>query len=173
MLLPCFPAQLGAGPAFAFSIEDMQGTSVFKGVFVERSSPDDGGLRRIVRAELMNVRNEATFAHCSFTAGVVDVIAIGQGSGKVDSQPFAKLSANTAFAEGCGFAAVTCAGDMVQFESDISRTTVRVSDKGGRLLALVEPVPQGGKRVVRVGPGVDVGFMVLSLLGMDLLQQSS
>jgi len=81
---------------------------------------------------------------------------------KESRQPFAFMRMNG----DKSFEAEACTGQVVRFEGSLS-SQIRAKDSNGVLLGVSDKSPGGYS--LRVGPLVDVGFMVTSLLAMDLM----
>jgi len=81
--------------------------------------------------------------------------------------PFGEITAKDAW----GFVVAVRDGARIYIRGDKDLGNVTITDSNARLMAIGEPLPEDPmSRGVRVGPHVDAGFIVLSLLGLDMLK---
>jgi hypothetical protein len=139
-----------------FTVDDSMGKPAFRVGW----SPESR------RLDLMSVGSEVTFAHGRVEGGGV---IIYQGPVNLPVGCFADLWPDPAFADGQNYSATTQGGYKVLFRPDGNSGNMTATDKDGRLLSICETT-QAERRNLRIGPLVDVGFIVLTVLGIDVLQ---
>jgi hypothetical protein len=150
----------------SFTVDDAKGSPAFM-IKLTPFCLTPGGLEAR-RIDLYSVCGEVVFAHCCVGDADAGTVTIYQGAAKQAGTRFAEVRQDMGMEDGTGYTATVCAnGYQVILRGDWRRGSMNANDSDGRLLAISEPVQD--KRSIRVGPLVDVGFIVLTILGMDLL----
>jgi len=155
LVVPSLQDQSFRGGRVQMSICDTSGSGILSTEVLE--SADRGG----IRLRLTSVGGDTVWASCRAgdSGGRKASMALHT---KESRQPFAFMRMNP----DKSFEAEACTGQVVRFEGSLS-SQIRAKDSNGVLLG-VSDKSRGGYSL-RVGPLVDVGFMVTSLLAMDLM----
>jgi len=139
-------------------INDTEGTSLLRGVSFKNVQPDG------TRIMLQSRDGSVTWGRCKET-GRRAMFKLHRGD---DPEPWGTIQ----MTRGGKLSLQTMTGHRVKFEeaqgSAGRRNTLRLLDSYGVLLCLSE-MSVGG-RAVRVGPLVDIGFVILSHLAIDVFQ---
>lgn len=171
LLVPRLPPK-GAGNEGKISVADAMGVSIFQAEFRPSLIGQADGKRMI----LTSSATENIFATCR-DAKPVAPPADREGYGLMIhnhlEQPIGVLRSETPARS--SYTLLTRQGVRIQVQGDIKAGAVTITDQQGRLLATAETkgTTNGGLRSVRVGPLVDAGLMVLSILGIDLLEHDA
>jgi len=142
-------------------INDTEGSSILRGVIFKKAQPD--GTRIMLQSRDGNI----TWGRCIDT-GRRNRFKLCGRSDDPEIQNWGTIEMK----QGGALSLVTSNGHKVKFEQSTGpagrRKTLRLVDGYGVLLCLSE-MSVGG-RAVRVGPLVDIGFVMLSHLAMDVFQ---
>lgn len=147
------------------SVADIRGSSVFRAKWEE----GDAGKK----ISLISASQETfVFGCCGQTAsssrpGVPPTMIIQYADGR----QFGSLGADATEA-GSSYVVSTPRGRLWKFKGDAHLGNLNAMDGQSRLLAIAEPDFRG-ERCVRIGPQVDVGLMILSMMAIDLLESKA
>jgi len=155
LVVPSIQDQSFRGGRVQMNITDLSGSEILSTEVLE--STDRGG----IRLRLTSTSGDTVWASCRAgdSGGRKASMALHN---KESRQPFAFMRMNG----DKSFEAEACTGQVVRFEGSLS-SQIRAKDSNGVLLGVSDKSPGGYS--LRVGPLVDVGFMVTSLLAMDLM----
>eukprot|EP00930_Biecheleria_cincta_P074236 TRINITY_DN61435_c0_g1_i1.p1 TRINITY_DN61435_c0_g1~~TRINITY_DN61435_c0_g1_i1.p1 ORF type:complete len:389 (-),score=84.90 TRINITY_DN61435_c0_g1_i1:107-1273(-) len=142
-------------------INDTEGSSILRGVIFKKAQPD--GTRIMLQSRDGNI----TWGRCIDTGRKTRFKLSGR-SDDPEKQNWGTIEMK----QGGAMSLTTSNGHKVKFEQSPGltgrRNVLRIVDGYGVLLCLSE-MSVGG-RAVRVGPLVDIGFVMLSHLAMDVFQ---
>eukprot|EP00927_Polykrikos_kofoidii_P015964 TRINITY_DN1715_c0_g4_i1.p1 TRINITY_DN1715_c0_g4~~TRINITY_DN1715_c0_g4_i1.p1 ORF type:complete len:591 (+),score=75.99 TRINITY_DN1715_c0_g4_i1:148-1920(+) len=149
------------------TVSDMDGRPMFRTAF----GNDAGDVTTAPWLTLSGVGNSSIVAIAQQTANVRGSLTVFDEL----KRPFGQLVVEGNSRHGWIFTLKPVKGEQVKFHSSDSNMDCRVVSTAGELLALVEPVgsdPLGFrvKRQATFGPSVDVGLLLLCLLGCDWLK---
>lgn len=163
--LPRLPAR-SSEPKGQIFIRDLSDKPVFKVDFDLIAAPARGGTH-VDRLILSCAKRHNIFAICQeCTERSANEIAINHPGGTL----FGKVSAkgNTR-ADGFSLAIQADARE-VYFSAIPNSTGLEATDEHGQLLSVTVPLDEEGRRSVRIGPFVDAGLAVASILAVDVLE---
>lgn len=159
------------------TVDDARGMPVFKVTTYLDVSSGPFAPVRTVQMVLANAQGEAVFASCMIKEEGGPAPLVSLVTKDEQANRFATLSA----AGPELFMLTMVRGLRIQFRLERMKGGVKFSiydeDRPPRLLAIAEPlvadaIEPSRKRVVRVGPQVDAGLIVLSMMGIDALSAS-
>jgi len=167
-MVPRLPGS--AGGSSQVSVDDARGVPVFSVAF-SKATPWGSSRKESKRLILSSATGDAIFAFCRDIEEDIHGGTMGLAIHHHSEASFGTLHADSRHA-GCGYTAVAHQGFRVHFKGDFLLGNINITDAQGRLLAIAEPIHQGGgnRRSVRIGPLVDAGLVALAMLGIDLLE---
>lgn len=155
------------------TIDDLKGCAVFKAVFTPwEASHSAGGSpynRQCMRLE--SVTGTTLFAYCSPFVVHTNGQRLELEVFRQDGEPFGVIRRNT---ERGSFSVFSRSRYhwQIDFDKDFSQSPVQAEDENGTMVAFLE-VQDDGRWLIRVAPLGDAGLMIISVLGILLVQQKA
>lgn len=153
------------------TIDDLKGCAVFKAVFTpwEASRSADGSSysRQCIRLE--SVTGTTLFAYCSPFVLHMDGQRVELEVFRQGGEPFGVIRRNTERGPFSVFSRSRYHW-QIDFDKDFAQSPVQAEDENGTMVAFLENQDEG-RWLIRVAPLGDAGLMVISVLGVLLLQQ--